>query len=206
MPTRSTGCPPRGCAVGAATGAAALAAHGISGGGYPSTAGAALLILAAALTGFAAGSIDSVALERDLSWRGRGGSGSTTFFALLAPLAVGQLVGHIALTGLIGHASAADHRLAGTVVFDGMSFGGRPSPVRPAIVHMLATLLCAAAIAAAERLYRLLSRVLRILLTAPTPPPGEEHRACRGYPAAPLRLSPNGSCGPRAPPVRLRAP
>lgn len=206
MPTRSTGCPPRGCAVGAATGASALAAHGISGGGYPSTAGAALLVLAAALTGFAAGSVDSAAIEHNLSWRGRGGSGSTTFFALLASLAVGQLIGHIALTGLIGHPSPADHRLAGTVGFDGMPFGDLSPSARMVIAHMLATLLCAAAIAAAERLYRLLSGVLRILLTTPTPPPREENRVCRGCPAAPLRLSPSGSRGPRAPPVRPRIP
>lgn len=204
MPTRSTGCPPRGCAVGAATGALALAAHGVSGGGYPSTAGAALLVLAAALTGFAAGSIDPAAIERNRSRRGRGGSGST-FFALLAPLAVGQLIGHIALTGLIGHAAAADHRIAGgTGIFAGMPFDGQPSPGRTAVAHILATLLCAAAIAAAERLYRLISGVLGILLTAPTPPPGEEYRVCRGYLAAPLHRSPNGACGPRAPPMCLR--
>lgn len=205
MPTRSTGCPPRGCAVGAATGALALAAHGVSGGGYPSTAGAALLVLAAALTGFAAGSVDSATLEHDLSWPGRGRSGSTTFFALIAVLAVGQLIGHIALTGLVGHTSGTDHRIAGgTGVFAGMPLGDQPSPGRLAIAHTLATLLCAAAIAVSERLYRLLSRVLRILLTAPTPPPGAEHRACHGYLAASLRLSPNGPCGPRAPPMRPR--
>lgn len=190
-----------------ATGALALAAHGLSGGGHPAGAGAALLILSAALMGFAAGSVDAATIGRGLSWHGRGGSGSPTFIALLVPLAVGQLIGHIALTGLIGHGPAADHRIAGgTGVFDGLPFDGRPSPGWMAIAHTVATLLCAAAIAAAERLYRLVSRVLRILLTAPTPPPGAEGRVCRGYLAAPLHLSPNGSGGPRAPPTRLRTP
>lgn len=180
----------RGCVVGVATGALAVAAHGAAGGGYPTPAGTALLLLTALLTGWVAGS---------------GGTGARSRFAnratipgpgIVLPLAAGQFVGHWALAGRTGHHT-------GTGIAAGESPAGGPLSAAMLVAHLLAVLLCALTIAVAERLYRTASAVLRVLLTPVRGiPPAPRVRIAANV-ATPRNHAPNGASGPRAPPARV---
>lgn len=174
--------PLRGCVVGATSAALAVAAHGATGGGYPSSAGTALLLLAAAVTGFVSGPV-------------LGGNGHGRVRPLLLSLAGGQLAGHWALSGLTGHHTAGAPALTDPAA-------GWPAAVAMFAAHLLAVVICALAISGAERLYRVASAVLRALLTPPEPLP----EAARAYAAAagarPRHGAPKRTRGPRAPPVR----
>ncbi|MET8796238.1 hypothetical protein ABZV91_07235 [Nocardia sp. NPDC004568] len=171
--------PLRGCVVGATTAILAVAAHGVAGGGYPTSAGTALLLLTALVTGAAAGSI--------LGGSGRFRAGPGTLIAL----AVGQFAGHWALTGLTGH-----HDTPGDTAPEAL-----PGSTMIAF-HLLAVAVCALAITAAERLYRCASSALRALLEPPRPAPGRPrvHTATTGQ--VTVHRSPWGGRGPRAPPAR----
>lgn len=178
MPTSTStaAAPLRGCVVGAATGALALAAHGAAGGGYPASDGMALLLLTAVLSGFAAGAAGG---------RVRWHSGFASGIGVLLPLAIGQGIGHWALTGLTGHHTAAAE--PGSVMF---------------AAHLIATLICAVAITAAEQLYRVASATLRVLLGPPRSRPRAPSRLAATLPATPGHRAPSGASGPRAPPAR----
>ncbi|MGW6336011.1 hypothetical protein [Nocardia rhamnosiphila] len=173
--------PLRGCVVGATTGILAIAAHGVAGGGYPTSAGAALLLLTALVTGAAAGSVIGG------SGRWRAGPGRSTLVALAA----GQFAGHWALTGLTGHhgspVETASEALPGAAMI---------------AFHLLAVVVCALAITAAERLYRCASSVLRTLLEPPRPTPGPARVRIAATTPVTVHRSPKGAPGPRAPPAR----
>ncbi|WP_157181621.1 hypothetical protein [Nocardia testacea] len=179
--TYPTPAPLRGCVVGATTAILAVAAHGVAGGGYPTSAGAALLLLTALVTGAAAGSILGV------SGRSRAYPGRSTLIAL----AVGQFAGHWALTGLTGH--------------HGAPVDSTPEPLPGSTMtafHLLAVAVCALAITAAERLYRCASSVLRVLLEPPRLAPGRPRVRIAATTPITAHRSPTGAPGPRAPPAR----
>jgi hypothetical protein len=169
----------RGCLVGVMVGAFAVAAHGAAGGCYPTSTEAALVLLVAAVAGYAAATLSLA----------RGPAG------LLGFLAAGQLAGHCALSGLLGHghnsgAGALAHLSAAALPADGML-----------AAHFIATLGGAALILLAERLYAMASSVIRAVLAEPgrrriTGPARWSDRGLRG-----CRFHPNGAIGPRAPPV-----
>ncbi|MFI5714935.1 hypothetical protein [Nocardia sp. NPDC051750] len=179
----------RGLVVGLVTGALAVAAHGAAGGGYPSSTGVALLLLVTLVTGWASGSVAA-------GIRGRfAHRAATPGLGILLPLATGQFAGHWALTGLTGHHTGADTAI-------GESIAG-PLPTAMLAAHLLAVLLCTLLIAAAERLYREASAVLRVLLAAARPVP-RVPRVLAATNVSTLRYRPpNGASGPRAPPARV---
>ncbi|WP_280482112.1 hypothetical protein [Nocardia cyriacigeorgica] len=176
MSRRPTTGSPRGFLVGASAGALAVAAHGLAGGGYPSSAELTLVLIAASVTGLAAG-----------AWpMGRG--------SIAALLLAGQAAGHVALTALYGH----EHAATGPA---GELLGGAlPSaPMLPA--HLAATLICAALIPLAERLHRAISTVVRIAVAAPSPPASHRLPIAGDSMTRLLGRSPMGAAGPRAPPL-----
>ncbi|TLG17928.1 hypothetical protein FEK35_02030 [Nocardia cyriacigeorgica] len=176
MDRRPTTGSPRGFLVGASAGALAIAAHGLAGGGYPSSAELTLVLIAASVTGLAAGA-------RPM---GRG--------SILTLLLAGQLAGHAVLTGLYGH----EHASATPA---GELLGGALPSAPMLLAHFVAALICAALILLAERLHRAVSTAVRIAVAAPSPPashrlPNAGHSMSRL-----LGRSPTGAAGPRAPPL-----
>ncbi|GAA5095653.1 hypothetical protein [Nocardia iowensis] len=161
----------RGGLVGVLVGVLAVAAHGVAGGGLPSSAELTLVLLVAAAAGCAANVVAA----------GRG--------SVLGLLAFGQLAGHSALSGLLGHEHATT----------------APTAALPTgwmlVAHVVATFTCAALISVAERLYAVASGAVRAVLAAPHPPRvvGSTHWPNPGLPQ--YRCPPNGAIGPRAPPV-----
>ncbi|TQF74745.1 hypothetical protein FK531_01220 [Rhodococcus spelaei] len=131
----------RGAAVGALTAALAVAGHGVGGGGYPGTAALTLLVLCCAGVG---------ALTTSLGTGHAGGRAG-----LLAALAGGQVVGHLVLSTALSH-----HHTGTDLSSRGLSM---------LAAHAAATLVCAALIVAAERLYGPITRVLRAVLRGPAP-------------------------------------
>jgi hypothetical protein len=121
----------RGTAAGAFTAALAVAAHGIGGGDMVPSGGSAVLlaVLAAAVGAFA-----------------RSCSRTADLDVLVAVLAGGQIVGHLAL-GAGGHG----HTASATLV---------PSPVM-LLTHLVAVAVGATLIRGCERLCTALSAVLR---------------------------------------------
>ncbi|WP_280438348.1 hypothetical protein [Nocardia carnea] len=178
--------PLRGCVVGVATGALAVAAHGVAGGGYPTSAGTALLLLTALLTGWVSGSVATGARVRF----------ATAGPRIFLPLAAGQFVGHWALTGLTGHHAETATASGGTPT------GGSLSAAMLG-AHLLAVLLCTLTITVAERLYRAASAVLRVLLTPVRLLPPALRVGVAANIAVPRNHAPNGASGPRAPPARV---
>lgn len=180
----------RGCVVGVATGALAVAAHGAAGGGYPTSAGTALLLLTTLVTGWGSGSVVTGARSRFAN------RAAVPGLSIFLPLASGQFVGHWALTGLTGHHT-------GTATAGSESPTGSPLSAAMLGAHLLAVLLCTLTITVAERLYRAASAALRVLLT----PVHRLRPALRARIAANLMLprkhAPNGASGPRAPPARV---
>ncbi|MFC4603431.1 hypothetical protein [Rhodococcus kronopolitis] len=126
----------RGTAVGGVTVAVAVAAHGIAGGGLPS--GSTLVLLA----GFAAVLV-GVSAAIPVLRSGRP--------ALVAVLAAGQVGAHLTL-GVGGHHS-------------GVSDSAVPS-LGMVVAHVLAIGVCAAAIAAAERIGPRTEAALRAVVAA----------------------------------------
>ncbi|MEV3962066.1 hypothetical protein AB0M34_14405 [Nocardia sp. NPDC050193] len=173
--------PLRGCVVGATTGILAVAAHGVAGGGYPTSAGAALLLLTALVTGAAAGSIIGGSV------RLRGGPDRS----ILTALAAGQFAAHWTLTGLTGHHGSPVETTHETL-----------PGVAMAAFHLLAVAVCALAITAAEQLYRRASSVLRTLLGPLCPTPGPPRLGIAAAAPVTAHRSPKGAPGPRAPPAR----
>ncbi|MDH6282289.1 hypothetical protein [Prescottella agglutinans] len=125
----------RGGAVGATTATLAVAAHGIGGGGLPDSATLTLLLAACAGVGAAVGGVPVL---------------SRSLWALLAALAAGQSVGHLALT----------------LAPDAHVHSGVPALAMLA-AHAAATVVCAALILTAERLYGPITAVLRAALEPP---------------------------------------
>ncbi|MBF6453440.1 hypothetical protein [Nocardia cyriacigeorgica] len=179
MYRRPTSGSPRGFLVGASAGALAVAAHGLAGGAYPSSAELALILIAASVTGLAAAA-------RPMGWG-----------SVLVWLAAGQAGGHVALTGLYGHEHASPTAAAPA----GELLGGYLPSGPMLLAHFTATAVCAALIPLAERLYRAVSAAVRIVVTAPRTP--FTHRPPNAGVAI-FRLlgrSPIGAVGPRAPPL-----
>jgi hypothetical protein len=154
----------RGGLAGVACGVLAIAAHGIE-GGLPRSSGLALLLVVSGAVGAGVGS--------------SAGRGRLRLFGLLA---LGQLVEHLALVVAAGpahtHQAMASTGRAGSVMF---------------AAHAAATLLCALLIAAAERVYRAVSRVVWTLLTRFAPNPVSDDRLVR----APRAAEPRGAAGLR---------
>ncbi|MTK29062.1 hypothetical protein GL305_03255 [Nocardia seriolae] len=109
--------------------------------------------------------------------------------ALPVLMLLGQPIGHIALSGLVAHGHAAH----------AMEFATHGPMVA---AHTVAALGCAFLILIAERLYGLISRAVRVVLTRPGGRPGRPGPA--HWPHAistPKTLLAPGAIGPRAPPV-----
>src|SRR5690606_2768114 len=115
--------------------------------------------------------------------------------SIFLPLAMGQFVGHWALTGLTGH-----HTGTGSAV--GESPTGGPLSAAMFGAHLFAVLLCTLTITVAERLYRAASAVLRVLLTPVRRFPPAPRVCIAAIVATPRNHAPNGASGPRAPPRR----
>ncbi|MFE7798507.1 hypothetical protein [Nocardia sp. NPDC057440] len=169
----------RGCLVGLAVGALAIAAHGPAGGGYPDSAAAALVLLIAASVGCAAARSP---LARSP-------------IGLLGVLAGGQLAGHWVLSGLLGHGH--DSGVGASIPL--------PAAALPTgsmlAAHVAATFGCAALIVSAERFYAMASRALRTALAAPRRAAITDQTRWANPGLRHYRFHPNGAIGPRAPPV-----
>ncbi|QLY31110.1 hypothetical protein [Nocardia huaxiensis] len=157
--------------AGTAMAALAVAAHGQAGGGYPDSTGSTLLLLAAAAIGV-------------------GVSASRSPAALLALMAAGQPVGHVALSGLAhqGHSGTADFAMDGAM----------------AGAHAAAAVAFAFLILVAERLYGVVSQAIRVVSTRPVGLPVRVG-GTRWVRAAGRAKSLLGAwaAGPRAPPVTV---
>ncbi|MEV6274721.1 hypothetical protein [Nocardia sp. NPDC051832] len=161
-----------GALVGALVAALAVAAHGAAGGGFPGSAEGALVLLAAALTGSAAAATRS----------GQSRCG------ILALLAAGQFASHSLLSTFNAH----DHEPVRAQLPGGWMLAA----------HAIASLLCAALVLLARRLYLVASGAVRAALTRPHEP--RPPAAATGWTTpgpASYRFHPNGAIGPRAPPV-----
>ena len=164
---------------GAAVGAltAAMAVAGHGFGGGGFPSTAALTLLVLGCAGVGA-----------LTGSIRGGGG----LALLGALACGQLVGHLALS------TALAHQHAGADL--------SPRGLSMLLGHAAATVVCAALIRAAERLYGPITRVLRVLLRpipAPPRPTAGAIRAAGVGAAGPMLL--DFAISRRGPPAAARA-
>ncbi|MBL1073293.1 hypothetical protein JK358_02675 [Nocardia sp. 2] len=147
----------------------AIAAHGLAGGGYPGSTGLTLLLCAAAVIGAFASTLRSPT-------------------GLLALMAAGQPLCHIALSGMTHHGSS------GTVDFaaDGIMAG----------THATAAVAFAVLILVCERLYGVVSQTIRVVLTGPVGLPVRVGDALwTGVSGAAKSLLGAGVAGPRAPPV-----
>ncbi|WP_194816676.1 hypothetical protein [Nocardia sp. XZ_19_385] len=164
-----------GGVVGAMVATLAIAAHGTAGGDFPGSAEGALMLLVAALTGSAAAVLPSA--------RSRLG-----VLGVLALLAAGQFASHSVLSEFNGH----DHAPASAQLPGGWMLAA----------HAVATVVGAALILLAQRLYLVASGALRSALTRPREP--RPQVPTTGW-AAPgvgrYGFHPNGAIGPRAPPV-----
>ncbi|MBB5913721.1 hypothetical protein BJY24_002588 [Nocardia transvalensis] len=164
-----------------------VAAHGWAGGGFPDSTALTLLLLIAVVGGTAVGLLPPRAGLRRRA-------------ALFAVLASGQLAGHAVLAGTPGHDHGGVSRHSAHVT--DVLVGGVHLPTGwMALAHSLAALLCAVLIAAAGRLYDLVSQTVRALRSHPLPE--LPARAIRRPDTAArtdsfLRL---GAIAPRAPPV-----
>ncbi len=189
-PPRPVGSAPTGRIRGTLTGAAvavlAVAAHGAAGGGYPGSTSSMLLVLAAAVIGTLTG-VRRTAGTRARAW-------------LFVMLVGGQLAGHVALTAAVGH----DHGAATRENSPAADFFGGEIPLPASwmlLAHVLAALLCAVLIAAAERLYRAVSQAVRSSTSVPCPPPVARAARWPGATTRTYRFLRPGAIGARAPPV-----
>ncbi|WP_406268580.1 hypothetical protein OH799_24690 [Nocardia sp. NBC_00881] len=163
----------RGGLVGALVGVLAVAAHGAAGGGFPGSAELTLVLLIAAAAGSTAGAV----------------SARRNPVAVVGLLGAGQLASHAALSGLLGHNHAGTTESALPTCW-------------MLVAHAIATLGCAALIVLAEALYTVASAALCTMLASPRARiVGTPHWSDPGLPA--YRFHPNGSIGPRAPPVSV---
>ncbi|MGK8488083.1 hypothetical protein [Nocardia asiatica] len=171
MPPHPTTGHLRGGLVGVLVGVLAVAAHGTAGAGVPGSTELTLLLLIAAGTGSAAGTLR--ACPRPSVAAGL--------------LGAGQLLSHIALA-VLGH----DHSVA--------ALSPLPTGWM-LLAHIVAAGGCAALIVLAERLYAAASGALRAILAPPRRArvTGAPPWADPGL--LPCRCAPLGALGPRAPPV-----
>lgn len=188
-PARSAPSAPRGILTGIATAALAVGAHGFAGGGYPDSTGLMLLLLAAGTVGALAATTRSRA-------------------ALPALMVLGQPAGHLALTGLAHHGHADRDRFGSGTSESILSLlgiphtgGGLSAGAAMTAAHTGAGIACALLILLAERLYTLISRAIRAVLTHPAvlPAPAPIRRPATAW--NPKTLPALGATGPRAPPV-----
>ncbi|MGV9819014.1 hypothetical protein [Nocardia xishanensis] len=181
---------PRGGLVGALVGLLSVAAHGVAGGGYPDSPEFALLLTVSAVAGCAA-----MGFSRDVRRRaGLAHAAGPVFGALAA----GQLAGHAVLTGLIGHAHG--ERDAHIAVGDAPLAGFMPTGWM-LFAHLLATLVCAVSLVAAERLYGIVSSAVRSALGGPHHLPVARSNRWSDAGTSTYRFPPHGPAGPRAPPA-----
>ncbi|WP_187686038.1 hypothetical protein [Nocardia wallacei] len=164
----------------------AVAGHGAAGGGYPGSGSSALLVLTAGAVGMCTG--------------GRGAAETVGPARLFAMLTGGQLAGHAVLTATVGHAHGAAARETARAA--DLVVGGMPFPSGwMLLAHLLAALLCAMLIGAAERLYRAVSQAVRSIAGVPGPPPVARAARWPGAAARTYRFLRPGAIGSRAPPV-----
>jgi hypothetical protein len=144
-----------------------------------------LLCSVAAMIGSIAATLPPLALRT-----GRAG--------LLAVLAAGQWAGHEALAGLIGHGHAGNPALGTSWAAPAFALSGQAM----LLTHAVAVLLCALLLAAAERLYAVVSRAVRAVVSRPRPPaPASVPARWPGDPDRPPRFLLLGAIAARAPPV-----
>lgn len=117
---------------------------------------------------------------------------------LLAALAAGQLGGHAVLAGLLGHTHGerASHIARGDAPVAGFLPTGWMLGA-----HVLATVVCAVLIMAAERLYGIITRAVRAALNAPRNVPVARVSRWTDPSTPTYRFPPQGPIGPRAPPA-----
>ncbi|MEU6579998.1 hypothetical protein [Nocardia sp. NPDC046763] len=109
--------------------------------------------------------------------------------ALPILMVAGQPVCHLALSGLVHHGHAAE----------AMEFAAHGPML---LTHAVAAAGCAVLILVAERLYGLISRAVRVILTRPAARPARAPRSRRPRSVpTPKPLLALGASGPRAPPV-----
>ncbi|MEV6388300.1 hypothetical protein [Nocardia xishanensis] len=113
-------------------------------------------------------------------------------------LAAGQLAGHAVLTGLIGHAHG--ERDAHIALGD-VPLGGFLPTGWMLFAHLLATLVCAVSLLAAERLYGIVSSAVRAALGRPHHLPVARSSRWSDARTSIYRFPPHGPAGPRAPPA-----
>ncbi|WP_435592217.1 hypothetical protein [Nocardia sp. bgisy118] len=117
---------------------------------------------------------------------------------VLGALAAGQLAGHAVLTGLLGHAHG--ERVSHIARDDAPLAGFLPTGWM-LCAHLLATLACAVAILAAERLYGIVSGAARAILGEPRHLPVARAGRWADHRTPTYRFPPRGPIGPRAPPA-----
>ncbi|MFE1594546.1 hypothetical protein [Nocardia sp. NPDC058705] len=199
----------RGGGCGVLVGGLAVAAHGIGGGGAPRSAEIALLLLVSLTAGiFADGRSSNCAGRQrysplfrraaardtdsaetvwsragrcgDVRWSGPSASIVRTASALLG----GQWAGHFALSATLDHHGSPLHL---------------PSVTMTA-AHCIAAFVCAALILGAERLYLVVSSVIRAVLSNPS---ARVRRGARWVATVAVvrGARPKGARCPRAPPL-----
>ncbi|WP_067884921.1 hypothetical protein [Nocardia vaccinii] len=174
--------------VGATVAALAVAAHGLAGGAWPGSAPLTLLLCAAAGVGAIATLLPVPA-------------GTPSRAALLAALAAGQLAAHLALSVPAGPDPMTAGRDSCGVAGTFLATAGLPNGPMAA-AHALATLVCAILIAAAERLYTVVSRAVRTLIGPAQPlPPAPRAPRWLDEPSHVHRFLHAGALGSRAPPM-----
>jgi hypothetical protein len=129
----------RGLAVGLLTAALAIAAHALAGGTVLPGAAAVLLSVLATTAGSVAATVDRTSDARVL-------------FALLAS---GQLIAHVMMT-IPGHTDCA--------MSGGPAASATPPPAAMLAAHTVALVVCAALIAAGDRLCRAVTSALRAVV------------------------------------------
>lgn len=120
--------------------ALAIAAHGLAGGDVPSASALTLLIAVCSAVGAITGTLPVLT-------RGP--------LPLIAALGAGQLAAHTTMT-LSVHSHSPSPAL-----FPGLAMLG---------AHVVATLVCATLVLAAERLFGVLTRVVQVVLSSPATP------------------------------------
>nr|WP_296771458.1 hypothetical protein [Rhodococcus sp. (in: high G+C Gram-positive bacteria)] len=167
----------RGGAVGAATVALAVAAHGAAGGGYPS--GSAFVFLL--IVGIGVGVVTTLPGPR---------SGWTQFAAVAGALVLGQSAAHIALAVGDTHQMMHGHSML-------------PSPTMLGF-HAVASAVAAALICVAERLFGPITSVVRAVFDPPLPlPDAPSHLAACGEVVVVSTVVRTTSISRRGPPVSV---
>ncbi|TSD44822.1 hypothetical protein FFI94_000700 [Rhodococcus sp. KBS0724] len=162
----------RGSAVGAVSTALAIAAHGLAGGDVPPASSLTLLIAVCSAIGAITGTLPVLA-------RGP--------LPLIAALGAGQLAAHTTMALSMHSHSPSPARSPGLAMLG---------------AHIVATLVCATLVLAAERLFRVITHVVRVVLSAPaTPVAARIRRFPTTHHRGPVDTLLRAGISPRGPPA-----